>query len=190
MGINDNGDVVGWYQSPEWAGQNGFIAPRGGAMQNVRSIERNILQINSITNDGQMTGLMETFGTFSGKHAFRTRMDGTLQDLGWGTRTSMGLDINNAGDVVGFEFFGNVFAFKFSDAITECRFIPCGKINLGSFGGANSTALSINNAGVVVGWSERLAERDRLRAFRAKPDISSRRSRHARRRDRRCRSDQ
>jgi probable HAF family extracellular repeat protein len=164
FGINDNGDVVGVYVD---AGNqpHGFVAARGGVMRDLRTPERQIVRVNSITNDGRMTGQLFSFTPSFQVHAFRTLADGTLEDLGDTVYASVGCGINTSGDVTGYEAhtaIGNVqSAFRFSDAL--------GKVDLGTVGGARSSGIAINNSGVVVGWSEGMTADNWSRAFRARP---------------------
>jgi probable HAF family extracellular repeat protein len=163
-GINDHGDVVGGAEF-EFSYQLGFIAPRGGVMRHLWTPERQIRAVNVITNDGQMLGQAgESFTPF------RTRKDGTFHDLGWPGRYGVATDINDAGDVVGWDWFGGGMAWKYSDTFTACRLIPCGKIMLGYLSGVfASQALSLNNDGVAVGWAA--IGDGRPRAFRAQPGL-------------------
>jgi probable HAF family extracellular repeat protein len=164
-GINDHGDVVGAAKF-EFDYPLGVIAPRGGIMRHLWTPERQMRTINVITNDGQMLGQAGDFFT-----PFRTRKDGTFHDLGWPTRYGVATDINDAGDVVGWDWLGGGYmAWKYSDTFTSCRLIPCGKIMLGYLSGVfASQALSLNNSGVAVGWAA-LSD-GRSRAFRAYPGM-------------------
>jgi probable HAF family extracellular repeat protein len=164
IGINDNGDVVGVYLDAN-NNPHGFIAPVGGLMRDLRTSDRQIVRVNSITNDGQMTGMLYSYTPSFQVHAFRTLGDGTLQDLGNTVYTSVGWHINDAGQVTGYEAStedaNTQAAFRFSD--TD------GKVTLGTLGGARSSGMSINNSGVVVGWSEGADSQIYSRAFRARP---------------------
>ena len=164
IGINDNGDAVGLYLDA-YNNPHGFIAPLGGVMRDLRTPDRPIVRVNSITNDGQMTGMLYSYTPYFQVHAFRTLSDGTLQDLGNTVYASEGWHVNDAGQVTGFETSttdGNTqAAFRFSD--TD------GKVTLGTLGGARSSGMAINNSGVVVGWSEGADSSMYSRAFRARP---------------------
>jgi probable HAF family extracellular repeat protein len=163
IGINDNGDVVGVYLDAA-SQPHGFVAPRGGVMRDLRTPDRQIVRVNSITSDGRMTGMLYSFTPSFQAHAFRTLSDGTLEDLGDTVYASVGWHINDAGEVSGYEARSPTgteqSAFRFSDAL--------GKVDLGVLGGARSSGMSINNSGVVVGWSEGAAG-SWSRAFRARP---------------------
>lgn len=163
LGINDNGDIVG--RMSESGFMLGFIAPRGGAMRHLWTPERQIRSVSSITNGGQMAGQAG-----SSLMPFRTRKDGAFHDLGWPGIYGEATDINDAGDVVGWDYFVGGMAWKYSDAFTECRLAPCGKIMLGYLSGVFAArALSLNNGGVAVGWAA--VGNDRTHAFRAQPGM-------------------
>ena len=166
VGINDNSDVVGVYLDASNQ-PHGFVAPRGGVMRDLRTPDRQIVRVNSITNDGRMTGMLYSFTPSFQVHAFRTLTEGRLEDLGDTVYASVGWHINDAGEVTGYEARTATgtehSAFRFSDAL--------GKVDLGTVGGARSSGMSINNSGVVVGWSEGAAG-SWSRAFRARPGFS------------------
>ena len=166
IGINDNGDVVGVYIDSS-NNPHGFLAKREGVMQGLRTPDRQIVRVNSITNDGQMTGQLYSSTPPFQVHAFRTLADGTLQDLGDSLYASVGWRINAAGEVTGYEAStvdGNLqAAFRFSAA--------SGKASLGTLGGKRSSGMSINASGIVVGWSEVPASGIWSRAFRAIPGL-------------------
>lgn len=167
FGLNDNGDVVGVYLDAS-NNVNGFIAPRGGVMQSLRTPERPIVRVDSITNDGRMAGMLFSFTPSFQVHAFRTLANGTLQDLGNTVYASAAWHLNDSGDVTGYEANtasgDGQAAFRFSDA--------GGKVVLGTLGGARSSGLSINGSGVVVGWSEDATTTNWSRAFRARPGLA------------------
>jgi len=163
IAINDNGDVVGVYLDADKA--HGFLAPRGGPMRDLYSEARKISRVNSITNDGRMTGMLELPDSPAQVHAFRTLPDGSIEDLG-GAFASEGWHVNASGDVTGFEMHedgSSQSAFRFSDLT--------GKVDLGTLGGERSAGLSINSSGVVVGWSE-APDGVWSRAFRARPGFA------------------
>jgi probable HAF family extracellular repeat protein len=163
IGINDNGEAVGVYLDASNQ-PHGFVAPRGGVMRDLRTPDRQIVRVNSMTNDGRMTGMLYSFTPSFQVHAFRTLSDDTLEDLGSTVYASVGWHINDAGEVSGYEARNAIgteqSAFRLSDAL--------GKVDLGTLGGARSSGMSINNSGVVVGWSEGAAG-SWARAFRARP---------------------
>jgi probable HAF family extracellular repeat protein len=164
IGINDNGDVVGVYLDV-YNNPHGFVAPLGGGMQDLRTPDRQIVRVNSITNDGRMTGMLYSYTPYFQVHAFRTLIDGTLEDLGDTVYASVGWHINESGQVTGFEAStvdnNTQAAFRFSDG--------SGKVSLGTLGGQRSSGMSINSSGVVVGWSEVPSTSIWSRAFRAIP---------------------
>ena len=163
-GINDNGDVVGVFLDAANE-PHGFVAPRGGVMRDLRTPQRQIVRVNSITNDGRMTGMLYSFTPSFQVHAFRTLLDGTLEDLGNTVYASDGWHINAKGEVTGYEAHSAAgteqSAFRFSDGL--------GKLDLGTAGGARSSGIAINDSSVVVGWSEGATADTWSRAFRAAP---------------------
>jgi probable HAF family extracellular repeat protein len=162
--INTAGDVAGVFIDPNgWP--HGFIAPRDGTMRDVSTATFRVHRVNALTDDGRFTGMLFVPETSAQYHAFRTRVDGSVKDFG-GAYTSIGIAMNEAGDVTGYEAhdaYGSNLAraFRFSDA--------GGKVDLGTLGGVRSHGLSLNNAGVVVGWSEVADPAVYSRAFRARP---------------------
>jgi probable HAF family extracellular repeat protein len=151
--INDNGDVVGVYFDPNWVRQS-FIASPGATLRNLTP---DVFQVSGITNDGRLTGMS------SSGRAFRTLVDGTLQDLSG--FISFGADMNAAGDVTGWGWHdGGLIepetAFRYSDR--------GGYEDLGTLGGSRSYGYGINDRGIVVGTSEIVPDRVG-RAFRAAP---------------------
>ena len=94
-------------------------------MRDLRTPERQIVRVNSITNDGRMTGQLFSFTPSFQVHAFRTLADGTLEDLGDTVYTSVGWGINSSGDVTGYEAhtaMGNVqSAFRFFGCARQSR---------------------------------------------------------------------
>jgi probable HAF family extracellular repeat protein len=163
--INDNGDVVGAYIDSD-NNEHAFIAPGGGVMQDLTTAERPIRWVTSITNDGRLAGVLYTQSAAQ-SHAFRTTLDGTIEDLGSGDRTSVAYRMNAVGDVTGFEWrslsvFDGVSAFRFSDA--------AGKVDIGTLGGLSSARVAINSTGVIAGWSY-CGNANWSCAFRASPGL-------------------
>jgi len=163
FGINDNGDVVGSYATN--AGgvtqSHGFLARRGGAIEDLSTPERQILRVDAITNDGRIAGMLMTSSLQT--NAFRTLADGTLVNLGSPLFASAASRMNAEGEIAGVEIHNQSDdqqrAFLFTAA--------AGSVDLGSLGGTASKASSINNDGVVVGWST--GARELPQAFRARP---------------------
>jgi len=99
--------------------------------------------IRAINNQGVGTGASARLG--SSNEAFRYQ-DGVM--LGFGSPLSMGLDINEAGQIVGFRTVdeqGTWHAF-----IEEGG----GVVDLGTLGGPGSIAQGNNNEGIIVGRSD------------------------------------
>jgi probable HAF family extracellular repeat protein len=134
-------------------------------MRDLRTPDRQIVRVNSITNDGRMTGMLYSYTPYFQVHAFRTLLDGTLEDLGDTVYASVGWHINESGQVTGYAAStvdnNTQAAFRFSDG--------AGKVSLGTLGGKRSSGMSINASGVVVGWSEVASTSIWSRAFRAIP---------------------
>ena len=142
-GLNDNGDAVGVYLDAS-NNANGFIARRGGVMQNLRTPERPIVRVDSITNDGRMAGMLFSFTPSFQVHAFRTLANGTLQDLGNTVYASVAWHQNEAGQVTGYEA---------TTASGDAQSPGLAIEDLGTLGGGVAGAEGINDAGTIVGWT-------------------------------------
>ena len=164
LDINDNGDVVGRYEDV-FGNPHGFVAPRGGAMRDLYSFDHPIVHVSGIANDGRMAGTMVSVNGAYHLTPIRILADGTVQELGLTVNHGWGVDINDAGQVTGFEL-------RTVDAMQESAFrasFDTGTVDLGTLGGAHSRGVAINNSGVVVGWSESNIDGSWSRAFRARP---------------------
>jgi len=162
-GINDSGQVTGWSYL---AGDSMFHAFRTSATGPINSATDDLGTLGGSTSRaygidalGRVVGGAETY---SGSiHAFRTAANSPINpgtdDLGTlGGTGSTANAINASGQVVGAadlspgpngEYTSHAFrtaANHSIDFITD---------DLGTLGGANSTALDINDSGQVVGWS-------------------------------------
>ena len=118
-----------------------------------------MLEINSITNDGQLTGMSRS------GHVFKAQLGGAFQEFG--TLFSFGAGINDAGEVggVGWHDLERTLprtAFRYSEA--------AGYVELGTLRGGISGARAINRNGVTVGFSGG-TEGVPVRAFRARPGL-------------------
>lgn len=105
--------------------------------------------VMAINNNGQVTGWSET--PELGKHAFVTGKDGVgMQDIGTlGGVHSLGMDINNKGQAVG---FSNAKGWvNYNAFVTDEH--GDNMINLGTFGGHSSISRAINDNGEVIGDS-------------------------------------
>jgi hypothetical protein len=100
-----------------------------------------MLEINSITNDGQLTGMSRS------GHVFKAQLGGAFQEFG--TLFSFGAGINDAGEVGAsagtMERTLPRTAFRYSEA--------AGYVELGTLRGGISGARAINRHGVTVGFS-------------------------------------
>lgn len=173
-GVNDSGQVVGTNGSkPFFTGPDGFgitylsthdgdandINNSGQVVGNISghafitgpngtgSTDLGELRANGINNSGQVTGAF-----FNGviNHAFITDNDGAgIKDIGSLGGTSVGLKINDSGQVTGLsniETDGLYHAFVTGPNGT-------GMIDLGTMGGETSGSYGMNNLGEVVGYA-------------------------------------
>ena len=150
-GINDHGDVVGYYSDGNVG--RAFVASRGEKMRTVTG-PLEYAQLYDIENDGRVTGAL------SG--AFRTLADGTVHQLA--PLQSSGWAMNGAGSVTGHMLSADLqqtWAFRYSDARGFEQF--------GTFGGNRSFGWGINSEAVVVGSAETTPGYVISRPFRARP---------------------
>src|SRR6185436_13514560 len=95
-------------------------------------------------------------------NAFRTRLDGTVENLGIPEAQSTATKMNAAGELSGVESLSQPGA-----GLQAIRFTASGvRESLGTFGGW-STAWSINSSGVAVGYG--MDENGVAQAFQARP---------------------
>ena len=150
-GINDAGHVVG-YSSGGGYGTSGFIWSESLGIRNWNNLVGAYDCFpQSINDQGQIIGSF--FASAPSYTHFVWSQDNGMVDLGGPIGNSAGLyprDINNLGEVTGWEFIGGITgprAFVWSETI--------GKVSLGLLPGADSSlAYSINSQGFVVGQSE------------------------------------
>lgn len=114
---------------------------------------------NGISNTGLVVGSSDV--TKISYHAFLWTPGQGIRDLGtlgFDYLDSSALDVNDAGQVVGWNY--NFFENRFTAFIWSAQE---GMKGLGTLGGNSSQAWGINDAGQVVGWST--DEKGELRAF-------------------------
>ena len=122
----------------------------GASVRNLGTFGGTAAVVNALNEAGQVTGAAATAdGIF---HAFRWSRPTGLVDLNPpGVGDSLGIDINNKGQVVGTARFTSPLpryhAFRWSPAT--------GMVDLGALGPeSTSVANAINDAGTAVGWSD------------------------------------
>jgi probable HAF family extracellular repeat protein len=141
MGINDNGQVVGWSSLPGFS-QNAFLYTNGVMEDLGNGVAYDV------NNNGQVTGV-KSFSGYGGAHAF-IYSNGQMQDLGAlpGADYSQAFSINDLAEVVGTADTGSGLStcFLYKDGAMQ---------DIGSLtenGGC--TAYGINDSGQVVGSSQ------------------------------------
>jgi probable HAF family extracellular repeat protein len=155
--INDRGDVVGFYTDRDGL-EHPFIAEKHHRMRELTAYP-NLIRLEGINNDRRLTG------TTNGFRAFRTRLDGTLQELH--TNISSGVAINASGEVAGYGYADpsvetpKYTAFRYADGT--------GYVDLGTLSGVWSVATAISSDGTVVGYYDKGTTEGSTLAFRARP---------------------
>lgn len=143
--INSGGDVVGASTINSSSTQHGFFYS-GGTMTDIGTLSGGSQSLlRGINNNGDATGGSDNA---TKTHAI-IYSGGVLQDIGTlGGDYAVGIDINDAGEVVGSSYLtGNTASHAF-------YFDGTTMIDLGSIVvGGNSNAVSINNNGEIVGYS-------------------------------------
>ena len=156
MGINDLGQVTG--KADTAVGIHAFLYSNGQMMDlgTLPGFAGSFGQ--AINNRGEVTGFLPlTTAGFPG-HAF-LYSNGQMIDLGTlGGPTSMGLDINDLGQVTGnaYTAAGQQHAFLYGNGQM---------MDLGTLGGSTSNGVDINNLGQVVGDSSLVPGRLESHAF-------------------------
>lgn len=150
-GINDHGQIA-----VNSRGEAFIVDSIDGTTTDLGSLKGLTTTAISINNSGQVTGYSEVKSKppFSSErtevHAFITEKDGAgMKDIGTlGGENSIGLDVNNKGQVAG---ASNVRGWLHMNAFVTDE--NGDMINLGTFGGHDSIANSINDHGEVIGSS-------------------------------------
>lgn len=145
-GINDSGQVVGYFQPdisvfPYITGPNGV----GTTALEIPGMDQGAAR--DINNSGQVTGWY-TLPESTTRHAFVTGPDGVgITDLfdALGSTDSFANDINNSGQVVG-AYGGHAFLFS-NDVMIDLSLLP----SVIEAGWTNLSAQAINDNGQIVG---------------------------------------
>ena len=152
-GINDSNRVVGYSRNASGT-KRGFLWTPGGTdgvagnpqMKELGTFGGLESEAGDINNSGQIAGYAQTS---SRDHAF-LYSGGTMIDIGASLPSGMGnsyaYSLNEAGRIAGTGYnngWTSWHAFYYDGVNT---------IDLGTFGGQNSSALSINNSNVIVGY--------------------------------------
>ncbi len=145
LGVNDQGDVVGWANGP--SGATTAFVYSNGVMTDLNTTHStpgwNLGYAWDINSSGQVTGV----GTGANGDRAYLLSGGQLFDLGTlGGSRSDGYGINEAGEVVG--------RARTADEDTHAFLYTNGfMVDLGTLGGSSSQAWDINDAGQIAGWA-------------------------------------
>lgn len=144
-GINDSGAVVGFSYTAANT-QHAFLWTQGGGMQDLTPNVTNIGGATAVgvNSSNQAVGYYFPNGSLN-TLGFSWTQAGGLQNIG--SAGTLAFAVNDAGTIVGKAPFANGLKHAFSKTAT-------GAIkDLGTLGGAESSALGINNKGWIVGTS-------------------------------------
>jgi probable HAF family extracellular repeat protein len=147
-GINDGGQVVGWYADSYFAPRHAYVTGPDGGYLDLHDASLLSSEARAINLRGQVAG---NGSTATGTRAFTSdRQNTRLRPLGsLGGHDTHVTAMNNRGVVVG---WSNDPASGAGHAFVTG---PNGRsiTDLGTLGGADSTAWAVNAKGQVVGWS-------------------------------------
>jgi len=152
VGINDSGDVAGYFLSPADNHYHAFYWTDATGAVDLGTLAGSDTYVTAITNRSagnfQISGYAVTSG---GYRAWRyNTVTHTMQNLGLisgSSGFSQGWDINNSGVEIGSASAGsNQHAFS--------RTLSGSMVDLGTLGGSISLAVGINSAGTIVGTSD------------------------------------
>jgi len=142
--INNSGEVVGYSltEGEDYTSRRAFLYS-GGNMVDLGTLGGETSFAHGINNQGQIVGESQTSLTSDDYQAF-LYTSGTMDYLSTFSGHSVARDINDSGQVVGWEVrtFGRAFLWD-NGAVTD----------LGTLGGETSLAHALNNLGQVVGES-------------------------------------
>jgi uncharacterized protein (TIGR03437 family) len=144
MGMNNSGQVVGWYEIPSGAGQsqNGFIYSQGSySMLNVPKAL--ITAPASINTAGQVVGGFEPSPGVSSGFFFDGNTTFTTINFPGASGTTL-TSINDSGQMAGLYQVGNTVSCFYG---TQGSFTT---VNTGAYPGYSCSAIAINNAGQLA----------------------------------------
>ncbi len=153
-GINNLGEIVGWYYQPNLQGgwrERAFIYSNG-TMTYLDTLGGESAAAVDINDVGQVVGSSQTLLSGINPHAFLYQ-DGKMADLGTLTGEEGGSGataINNDGLIVGSSYIANGSYTTHAVAFVNQRIIDLGSLN-GPLG--SSSAYGINDKGMIVGAS-------------------------------------
>jgi probable HAF family extracellular repeat protein len=137
-GINDSGQIVGYYNNPGPGNANGFLYSNG-SFTTIDVPGANYTDAWGISNSGQIVG---QFGDATGFHGF-LYSNGSFTTIDFpGVGGSAAVGINDSGQIVGFNNATGSFLY------TAGSFTP---INVPGATQGNG-ALGINDGGQIVGY--------------------------------------
>lgn len=145
--INQEGTIVGFAHSADFLVSRAFIWRSDTGMLPLPDLGGDASLAQAINADGAAVGW--SFDAAGILHAVRWSASGELTDLNPDGAISEALDINDAGDVVGWVFpnggsASHAYLWR-HDGL---------EIDLQTLGGAGSQAFSVNNALIIVGVSD------------------------------------
>lgn len=150
--INQAGTIVGFALSADFLTSRAFIWRSDTGMQPLSDLGGNASLAQAINTEGTAVGW--AYDPAGVLHAVRWSASGSLTDLNPSGAISEALDINDAGDVVGWVFpNGGLASHAYlwrHDGV---------EIDLQTLGGPGSQAFGVNNALAIVGVSDRTSPR-------------------------------
>jgi probable HAF family extracellular repeat protein len=146
--INQAGTIVGYAFSNDFLTSRAFIWRSDTGMQPLADLGGNASLAQAINADGTAVGW--SYDAIGILHAVKWNASGSLTDLNPAGAISEALDINDAGDVVGWVFragesASHAYLWR-HDGV---------EIDLQTLGGAGSQAFGVNNSLAIVGVSDR-----------------------------------